>query len=188
MNYSKFFLIFFLLFLVNCSTNTQNISTETNIDNRFSNKGFALVYNVKLYEQDIINKKIDNRSNLIFHKNLKRNSSVKITNLLNNKSIIAKVKSNKIKHPIFFNSVISERIAEDLELDLNEPYVQISLISNNSSFIAKKTKTWEEEREVAEKAPIDGIVINDLNEKKTKKTKKRNKKIFLFYQDCRLLL
>ena len=176
MNYSKFFLIFFLLFLVNCSTNIQNIPTEINIDNRFSNKGFALVYNVKLYEQDIINKKIDNRSNFIFHKNLKRNSSVKITNLLNNKSIIAKVKSNKIKHPIFFNSVISERIAEDLELDLNEPYVQISLISNNSSFIAKKTKTWEEEREVAEKAPVDGIVINDLNEKKTKKTKKEIKK------------
>ena len=57
---------------MNCSTNIQNIPIETNIDNRFSNKGFALVYNVKLYEQDIINKKIDNRSNLIFHKNLKK--------------------------------------------------------------------------------------------------------------------
>ena len=56
---------------------------------------------MKIYIQDIINKKIDNRSYLIFHKNLKRNSSVKITNLLNNKSIIAKVKSNKINIQFF---------------------------------------------------------------------------------------
>ena len=31
---------------------------------------------------------------------------------------------------------------------------------------------FEEERSVAEKAPIDGIQINDLNKKKTKKNKK----------------
>ena len=75
----------------------------------------------------------------------------------NNKTVIAKVQSNKTNYPIFFNSVITKRISEDLEIDINEPYVEISLISNNSSFIAKKSKTWDEEREVAEKAPIDGI-------------------------------
>jgi len=59
---------------------------------------------------------------------------------------------------------------------MKEPYVEINLISNKSSFIAKKSKTWEEEKEVAEKAPVDGIVINDLNEnlspKKISKPKK----------------
>ena len=47
------------------------------------------------------------------------------------------------------------------------------------SFIAKKTKTWEEEKEVAEKAPVDGIVINDLNEIKIKKEKNKPRK-FLY--------
>ena len=173
MNYKFFVLIFFLLF--SCTTNQvdKKIIVQSEI---YSNKGFTLLYNEKLRKQKLLTNKIEERSLIIFQKNLKKGTTVKITNLLNNKSIIAKVKSNKIKHPIFYNSVISERIAEDLELDLNEPYVQISLISNNSSFIAKKTKTWEEEREVAEKAPVDGIVINDLNEKKTKKTKKEIKK------------
>ena len=34
---------------------------------------------------------------------------------------------------------------------------------NNSSFIAKKAKTFDEEKVVADKAPIDSISINDLN-------------------------
>ena len=53
-----------------------------------------------------------------------------------------------------------------LELDFNEPYIEIVLISKNSTFVAKKAKTFEEERNVAEKAPVDGIQINDLNAKK----------------------
>ena len=35
---------------------------------------------------------------------------------------------------------------------------------------------FEEEKKVAEKAPIDGIQINDLNKKKNKKKEKKNKK------------
>ena len=169
MNFYKFFLISLLIFLCNCSSNNKNFSKQFLIDNQFSNKGFALVFDENLYEQNIISKKIDNRSYIIFHRNLKKNSNVKITNLLNNKSLIAKVISNKPKYPTFFNSVISQRISEDLEIDINEPYIEITLISNNSSFIAKKSKTWDEERVVAEKAPVDGIQINDLNVIKTKK-------------------
>ena len=114
-------------------------------------------------------KKIDDRSLLIYHKNLKKKSSVKITNPKNGKSLIAEVKSNKQKFSDFYNSVISRRIAEDLELDFNEPYLQIVLISKDSTFIAKKTKTFEAEKKVAEKAPIDGIQINDLNKDNQKK-------------------
>ena len=39
---------------------------------------------------------------------------------------------------------------------------------------------FEEERTVAEKAPVDGIQINDLNAKKVKKKTDKIKKIFLF--------
>ena len=165
-----------LILLSNCSSGIKNNTVKLQIGEKFSNKGFTMIFNESLYKQNIINKKIDNRSYLIFQKNLKRNSHVKITNLLNNKSLIAKVKSNKSNYPHFFNSVITERISEDLEINLNEPYIEISLISNNSSFVAKKTKTWDEEREVAEKAPIDGIVINDLNNMNIKEKPDKSRK------------
>ena len=48
-------------------------------------------------------------------------------------------------------------------MNLDEPYIQITLVSKNSTFIAKKSKTFDEEKKVAEKAPIDSIQINDLN-------------------------
>ena len=56
-----------------------------------------------------------------------------------------------------------------MELDANEPFIEISLVSKNSTFIAKKAKMFDEERSVAEKAPVDGIQIKDLNIKKIDK-------------------
>ena len=57
----------------------------------FSNKGFALIYDDNLYKKKIISKKINERSLTIFQKNLKANTHVKMTNILNNKSLIATV-------------------------------------------------------------------------------------------------
>jgi len=100
---------------------------------------------------------------------------VKITNPANGLSLIAEVKSNKIKFSNFYNAILSPRIADTLELDLNEPYINIILISKDSTFVAKKAKTFDEETEVANKAPVDGIQINDLNIKKTEKKMKKDK-------------
>ena len=36
---------------------------------------------------------------------------------------------------------VTKRIAEELSLDPNEPYINLVLIAENSSFIAKKAKT-----------------------------------------------
>ena len=175
---SKFLLILFIsIFLISCdqSLNTTSLKKNVKIEKKYSNLGFALVYNENL--QKI--KNIDERSLNIYHKSLKRKSIVKITNPKNKKSLIANVKSNRIKFSDFYNSIISPRIAEDLELDLAEPYIEIILVSKNSTFIAKKTKTFEEEKKVAEKAPIDGIQISDLNFKK-EKTKKTKKNVFSY--------
>jgi len=163
-------LIFFTLILIGCN---QNISKkppyfDLKQKDKYSNSGFALIYT-----QDLNLKKLDNRSLQIFHKNLKNRSLVKISNPINNKSLIAKVKSNKVNFSNFYNSVISNRIAEDLELNPAEPYIELTLVSKNSTFIAKKTKTFDEEKEVAEKAPVDGIKISDLSVN----TKKQSKKI-----------
>jgi len=43
------------------------------------------------------------------------------------------------------------------------------LISQNSTFIVKKAKTFNEEKNVAEKAPVDGIKIDNLQDDKVKK-------------------
>ena len=53
------------------------------------------------------------------------------------------------------------------------------LVSKNSTFVAKKAKMFEEERAVAEKAPVDGIQINDLNLNQKKKKNKKMKKILI---------
>jgi len=175
MIYSRY--IFIFLFLFACSTNNiSNKDTEIvgHIDT-FSSRGFALIYNDNLYKKKIINKKLEKRSLLIFQKNLKKETSVKITNLLNNKSILAKVGANS-KYPNFYNSVISQRIFDELDLNYNEPYIEIATVSVNSAFVAKKAKMYDEEKEVANKAPVDGISISDLskNKKKTKKNKKKD--------------
>ena len=177
MNYK--ILILILLFLSSCTVNNVNkdFENEDVISKIYSNKGFALLYNDELKKRKLVNKKIDERSLIIFQKNLKKNSNVKITNLINNKSLLAKVGANA-KYPNFFNSVLSKRIYEELEINSVEPYVQISTISQNTTFFAKKAKMYEEEKQVAEKVPVEGISINDLNIVKKKKTKKHKKNKF----------
>lgn len=172
MSYKNIIFIFFIFFIYGCEPiNVKNKKLNFEIENRYKNSGFALIYNDEL---DGI-KEIEPRSLMIYHKNLKKKSMVKITNPINGLSLIAEVKSNKIKFSNFYNAVISDRIAQTLELDEKEPYINIVLISKDSTFIAKKAKTFEEESVVAEKAPVDGIQINDLNENKSKKKIKKNK-------------
>ena len=159
----KYFFIFIFIIINGCSTyNIANNEIKIFDKNSFKNRGFALIYNDYLYKQKIISKKIDNRSLIIFQKNLKKGTTVKIKNILNQKTVIAIV-GNKSKYPLFYNSIISRRISKEIDLDPNEPYVEIFEILNNSSFIAKKANTFDEEKKVANKAPIDTISINNLN-------------------------
>ena len=177
MLYRNILLITFFIFLSNCKTTTlNNNKLNKTIVSSFSNKGFALVYDEKYFDAGVISKKIDARSLLIFQRNLNVNTQVKITNILNNRSLIARV-SKKSEYPLFNNSVLSKRIADELNLDFNEPYVEIKEIPNNSIFVAKKAKTYDEERTVAIKAPVNAISILDLN-KIDAREKKKIKKLF----------
>ncbi len=177
MNY-RYILIF--LFLFSCKyTPSTKINNEIIFEKSFSNTGFALVFEKDLKKNKIISKSIEDRSLVIFQRNLKKNTSVKVTNLINNKSLIAKVGVNS-KYPNFYNSVISKRISETLEIDLNEPYVEIKEINENSMFVANKAKTFEEEKNVADKAPVEGITIKKIGVSKDKKNKKTKKTNFLY--------
>jgi len=178
MNY-KSFLILLIFFFNSCSISTTNLKVNERLNkSAFRNNGFAIIYDDNLYKNKIISSKLRNRDLLIFQRNLKKGSIVKIKNNINNKTIIAKV-GKKTKYPLFNNSVISKRIAATIEVNLNDPYVEITEILNSSSFLAKKAKTFEEEKKVANKAPVDSISINDLNSNE-KKTKKVNKKKFSY--------
>ena len=168
MNYKLIIILLSFIILYGCANQNTKFykKDEFKIKNKYTNKGFTHVFDSNLDKY----KKLDERSLDIYHKSLKKNSNVKITNLNNGKYLIANVKSNRVKFPDFYNSIISERIAKTLELDIKDPYVELILISNNSSFVAKKAKTFDEEKKVATKVPIAGIEINDLN-KKVKKNK-----------------
>ena len=186
-------IILLIFFLANCDQYTVKQKDDFNglKTLKYKNSGFTLVFNENL---DV--KNLEERSLDILHASLKKKSLVKITNPINNKSIIARVKSTNKNFSSFYNSVISKRIAEEIELDLDEPFIEIISITKDSTFVAKKSKTFEEEKEVAEKAPVDGIQISDLNKKKTKKDKKKVNKKFLYsikvadfyYKDTAMLI
>jgi len=179
MNYKNYSYILIFFFIIGCSSKTL-VSTNAKNDliNIFTNKGFTLLYQDSLYKNKIISKKVDPKSFIIFQRNLNKNSTVKIKNLLNGKSIIAKVGGNA-KYPSFNNSVVSLRIFNALDLDINQPYIEIISIPKNSMFLAKKAKIFDEEKKVADKAPVDIIIVNDLN-KKIKKNIQIKKNIFSY--------
>ena len=177
MKFKNLIILFFFIIITGCNEYKLNNLNKLNLktEKKYKNSGFTLIYNENL---DI--KNLDNRSLQIFHKNLKKKSFVKITNPINNKSLIAEIKSNKVEFSNFYNSVISTRIAEILDLDLKEPFIEIVLISKDSTFVAKKAKTFEEEREVAEKAPIDGIKISNISTDNKNKNKNIPNKKFSY--------
>jgi len=180
MNYKSILIVFFI-FLVGCEQNNlKKDVVNREIMSKYKNSGFALVYDPVLKKEKKISKKIDNKSLFIFHKNLKKNSFVKITNPINQKTVIAEVISNKVRFSDFYNSVITSRIADELSLNLNEPYIDLVLISQNSTFIAKKAKTYNEEKKVAEKAPVDGIQIDNLGDVNQPKNKAKKDNIFSY--------
>ena len=111
--------------------------------------------------------------------------------------MIAKV-GKKSDYPSFYNSVISERIAKNLKIDKYEPYIQIQTIVSNKSFIINKAKTFDEEKKVANKAPVESISIKNLSkiEEDIKKDDIKEKINFnyiikfadLFFEDSAFLL
>ena len=180
-----FYLIFFILF-TSCTDQTKKINNLKKFKN-YSNKGFALIYDENLLKKKIINKKINDRSLLVFNKYLEQETPVKITNLLNGKYLIAKV-SLDANFPLFYNSVISNRIAQELELDSSEPYIEIKTLNQNNSFVIAKAKTFDEEKKVANKLPVEGIKIKNIsiNQVNSKKKVKKPKSYVNFRYNIKI--
>ena len=166
----RFSIVFFILILASCSNGTL----QKNTIDPHSSSGFALIYNEEDYNQKIISAKLKNSELEIAHRTIKKNSILKITNPENKKFVELKV-SKKIKYPFFFKIIITEKVAEELGLSKNIPFVDIQEKFKNKSFIAKKAVTFFEEKKVSDKAPVTKVKINNISttkEVKTKKTKK----------------
>ena len=152
---------------------TQKKNTKEELINIvYSNKGFALIYS-----EDVVNSlqyKLDNTSINILSPNLPNGTPVRITNIINGKSLITVVQ-NKTVLPIFYNSVITNRIVNELSINPNEPYIFIETINSNNLYVANDVKTFDEEKEVANKAPVDDIMIQNISlETETKESNTKN--------------
>tara|TARA_B110000438_G_C15731758_1_gene614556 strand:- start:438 stop:1181 length:744 start_codon:yes stop_codon:yes gene_type:complete len=159
----------------------------------YSSNGFALIYNDNLIQQKVINKKINNERINVMHSHLKVNTLLKIINPLNSKVVETKVYKNA-KYPKIFNIVISNKIASILELDPDNPYVEVIEVKKNKRFVAKKANTFDEEKKVAEIAPVDEItmdVISNDNKNENETPKQFNFILVLndfFYEDSAIEL
>jgi len=154
----KFSLIFIIFFLFSCSNGTFN----TNNNKSYISKGFALIYDENDYQKKIISTKLNPNNIEIGHNQLNKNSYVVITNPINKKSLTLKV-SKKVKYPDFFKVLITEKLANELNLNPKMPYIEIEKRVKNKSFVAKKAVTHSEEKNVLTKVPITKVKINDIS-------------------------
>ena len=151
--------IIFLFLLTSCINNSY-VGKNNFL---YSAKGFAKIENNSTsnsYEDYYVS-----------HNKLRLGTKIRLINPVNKNSLEITVKK-KTKYNNFYKVLISENIAEELNLDLNFPFIEINEIKNNKSFIAKKTITENVEKKIANKAPIDKININNLTKVKKIKAKK----------------
>ena len=120
-----------------------------------------MIYDENDYYKKIISKKLNPNNIEIGHNQLNKNSYVVITNPINKKSIKMKV-TKKVKYPDFFKVLITQKLANQLNLNPKMPYIEIEKRVKNKSFVAKKAVTHLEEKNVLTKAPITQVKINDL--------------------------
>ena len=179
MNY-KIFILFFFVLICSCKQKDIEISYSKKF-NIYSNQGFTLIYEDSLFKESIVNRKIENRSLIVFNNNLDIDTPVKITNPINGKYLIAKIGKDS-KYPVFYNSVISSRIADELKINPLEPYIKIQTIASDNLFIANKAKTFKEEKKVANKAPVQDITIQNIGiSNSTNSSKKTNEIVTFIY-------
>ena len=164
----KFLFIFFLI--ISCA---QNSYQSINKKESFSSKGLAYIYNEDDYNNEIIKKELNNNSFEIAHKSLRPGTLLKVINLYTNDEIVLK-NTKRIDYPDFYKILITKPVADKINLQRNLPFVEIFEIKKNKSFIAKKTKIYEEEEKIHSNAPVEKVKIDNISKNKTPIKKIKN--------------
>ena len=155
--------IYIFVFLFSCTQDMKIMKKTSKIEEpTYSSKGFALIYDNSFFESKIVDKKLINSQNYVLHPFLENNTLVSISNPFNSKSLTAKIRKT-INYPSIYNIVITRKMADKLELDINNPYVEVLSIRENDKFIVKEASIFDEEKKVANKAPGTSININDMS-------------------------
>ena len=138
----KFLTSIFTLLLYSCAEYNIEKSTQRKNKQYYSSSGFALIYDESFYKDKVVSKKINNEEIIVMHNTLKRNTPVKIINPENSKIIETKI-FKRTNYPNIFNAVVSKKIASILELDTDNPSIEIMELKKNKTFITKEGKTFE---------------------------------------------
>ena len=181
----KFKIIFFFL-LSSCVANNSSLKNKSS----FSAKGFAYIYSDYDYKNKITSKKFKYNELSIGHSSLRPGTIVKILNPINKKFVKLKVKQ-RTKYPDFYIVLITEEIANKIELNKDIPYVEINELKKNKSFVAGRAETFKEEKNVFNKAPVTTVQIDNIssNQKlKKEKIKKFSIVIANFYTKSSAIL
>ena len=163
-------LIILLIFLTSCTQNYYN----TKSNKKFYAKGFAYIYNASDYEEKLLTKRLDKNSLQIAHAQLRPGVYIKIINMKTNDSITLK-NTNRFNYPEFYKISITQPVADKINLDENLPLVEIFEVKKNKSYIAKKTKIYNEEKKIESKAPVESIQVDNISKNKIKKNKINDK-------------
>ena len=170
----KFKLLFSILFfLVSCTTSSKLYNKTP-----FNSSGFAYIYNDNDYENNLIKGKLDNTKLEISNSELKLNSLIKITNPKTKESMVLK-NTKKIEYPDFYKIIITEKVAKKLNINSELPFVEISEIKKNKSFVAKKAKIFNEEKMLPSNAPVTSVEISNISKNKDFKKSQKKEEFFI---------
>jgi hypothetical protein len=117
----------------------------------------------------------------VIHRNITPNSKVKITNLLNKKSLIVEVNKNsnfKKEREI----IIPNKYMDLLELNYNLPIVKIESLRTNKTFKADTAKIFDEEKKTFQNVEIKNVDIVNLSKNNSSKNNNLNK-LIIYYGD-----
>tara|TARA_B100000575_G_scaffold259282_1_gene231428 strand:- start:1586 stop:2326 length:741 start_codon:yes stop_codon:yes gene_type:complete len=176
MKYKIFILILF--FLASC---TQNFS-NSKLNQTYSSKGFAYIYNEKDFINKVIKRELDNSSLQVAHSKLRPGTLIKIINIKTNDSIILK-NNKRFDYPEFYKILITEPVAKKINLKLDLPMVEVIEIKKNKSFVAEKTKIYKEEEKIHNNAPVESVKINNISKNDIKKDKASKDKFYIIIGD-----
>lgn len=162
----RYKLLIFILLFTSCTTN------YTKLDNRkpYNAKGFAYIYSQEDRDNKIIRGKLDNELFQISHSQLNYGTLVKLINPKTKDSIVLK-NTKKIKYPQFYKIVITNAVADKLNLEQSLPLIEILEIRKNKSFVAEKAKIFKEEKKIPANAPVTSVKIDNISKKRPTKIK-----------------
>jgi len=115
----------------------------------------------------------------VIHRNITPNSKVRITNLLNKKSIIVEINKNS-NYKNEREIIIPNKYIDLLELNYNLPVVKIETLRTNKTFKADTTKIFEEEKKITQNVEIKNVDIVDLSKNNVSKNNNLNKLIIYY--------